>query len=162
MSGYRVALPTLSSRGTDVAGQIAVLGAIAGVTIFLGLPLGRLSASLPRVKTGLNAVATGILMFLLWDVLTHAWEPIDKALGDHEVGGAVTNRAVLAVTVGVGLLGLVWLDTHAGAARRAGRAGAAAAASSTAPDSRTGAAAACADDRDGNRVAQLRRGVGDR
>lgn len=28
----------------------------------------------------LNATAVGILVFLAWDVLTHAWEPIDSAL----------------------------------------------------------------------------------
>jgi ZIP family zinc transporter len=90
--------------------QIAVLGAIAGATIFLGLPLGRLPTPMPRLKTGLNAVATGILIFLLWDVLTHAWEPIDTNLAHHEIGSAVARGAVLAVTFAVGLLGLVWVD----------------------------------------------------
>lgn len=90
--------------------QVAVLGAIAGATIFLGLPLGRLRAPLPRLKTALNAIATGILIFLFWDVMTHAWEPVDDALGKHELGSAVGNGAVLAVAVGIGLLGLVWVD----------------------------------------------------
>ena len=121
--------------------QVALLGAIAGLTIFLGLPLGRLSASLPRVKTGLNALATGILVFLLWDVLTHAWEPIDKALGQHEVGGAITNGAVLAVTVGAGLLGLVWLDSSRRRRPAGGRGpGAAAVGELTAPYLDTGTA----------------------
>jgi ZIP family zinc transporter len=91
--------------------QVALLGAVAGCTIFLGLPVGRISASLPRVKTGLNAVAIGILLFLVWDVLTHAWEPIDKALGRREFGDALGNGLVLAATLGVGLLGLTWLDS---------------------------------------------------
>jgi ZIP family zinc transporter len=90
--------------------QVAILGLIAGATIFLGLPVGRLRAPLPRLKTALNAVATGILIFLVWDVLTHAWEPIDQALGQHEIGGAAGNGLVLAGTFGVGLLGLVWVD----------------------------------------------------
>lgn len=90
--------------------QVAVLGAVAGFTIFLGLPLGRLRAPLPHLKTTLNALATGILVFLLWDVLDHAWEPVDKALGQHQIGAAVANGAVLAAAFGVGLLGLVWLD----------------------------------------------------
>jgi zinc transporter, ZIP family len=91
------------------SGQIAVLGAIAGFTIFLGLPLGRLKP-MPRVKTALNAVAIGILLFLLWDVLSHAWQPVDEALGKHEIGSAVGKGLVLAATLGVGLLGLVWFD----------------------------------------------------
>jgi ZIP family zinc transporter len=90
--------------------QIALLGAIAGFTIYLGLPVGRLRAPMPRLKAGLNAVAIGILVFLVWDVLTHAWEPVDEALGHQEVGSALGNGLVLAVCVGVGLLGLVYFD----------------------------------------------------
>src|ERR1700694_4444926 len=90
--------------------QVAILGAIAGSTIFLGLPIGRMRAPMPRLKTGLNAVATGILVFLLWDVLTHAWAPVDEALSHHEIGDAAAKGVVLAATVGVGLLGRVWVD----------------------------------------------------
>jgi ZIP family zinc transporter len=100
--------------------QIALLGAIAGVTIFLGLPLGRLRTPMPRLKALLNATATGILVFLLWDVLSHAWAPIDTGLSHHEVGQALGNGAVLTVTIGVGLLGLVYFD-QASARRSAGR-----------------------------------------
>src|SRR5215831_14124320 len=92
--------------------QIATLGAIAGFTIYLGLPIGRLRAPPPQLKTTLNALATGILLFLLWDVLDHAWEPVDKALGQHQIANAVGNGVVLAGSFGLGLLGLVWLDRH--------------------------------------------------
>ena len=81
-----------------------------GATIILGLPIGRLRAPLPRLKTVLNAVAIGILVFLLWDVLTHAWQPIDEALAHHQIGDALGNGLMLAAAVGVGLLGLVWVD----------------------------------------------------
>jgi len=95
-------------------GQIAMLGAIAGATIFLGLPIGRINAALPRLKTGLNALATGILIFLFWDVTTHAWQPTDDALSKHDLGTALVNGLVLALTLGVGLIGLVWVDRVAG------------------------------------------------
>src|SRR5258708_34432691 len=55
----------------------------------LGLPVGRLQRSAVALRTVLNAVAIGILLFLEWDVVTHAWEPIDSALGkvhDHTEG----------------------------------------------------------------------------
>jgi len=92
------------------AAQIALLGATAGFTIYFGLPLGRLRAPLPKLKTLLNAVATGILVFLVWDVLTHAWEPIDTALGHRELGSALGNGLVLLLALGIGLLGLVYVD----------------------------------------------------
>jgi len=99
--------------------QIAVLGAIAGLTIFLGLPVGRLRAPMPKVRTMLSATATGILIFLLWDVLDHAWAPVDAALSGHRYGSAFGNGAVFALCFGVGLAGLVYFDRWV--ARRAAR-----------------------------------------
>src|SRR6266496_4375446 len=87
--------------------QIAVLGALAGFTIYLGLPVGRLRAPMPKVRTMLSATATGILIFLLWDVLDHAWAPVDAALSDHRSGSAFGNGAVFAACFGAGLAGLV-------------------------------------------------------
>lgn len=98
--------------------NIALLGAIAGFTIFLGLPLGRLEAPAPRLRALLNSVAIGILLFLLWDVLTHAWEPIDGALGEHDYGPAAVNGLVFLGCFALGLLGLVYFDRRV--ARRAG------------------------------------------
>ncbi|MFF0267122.1 ZIP family metal transporter [Kribbella sp. NPDC004536] len=90
--------------------QVAVLGAIAGFTIYLGLPIGRLRAPAPRLKAGLNALAIGILLFLFWDVLAHAWEPVDGALADKHWSTALGNGLVLAAALGIGLLGLVYYD----------------------------------------------------
>ena len=59
--------------------QLLVLGALAGFTIFLGLPIGRIKSASTRLKAGLSAMATGILLFLLWDVLVHGIEPDDSA-----------------------------------------------------------------------------------
>jgi ZIP family zinc transporter len=92
--------------------EIALLGAVAGLTIFLGLPLGRIRTPLPRLRAGLNAVAIGILLFLLFDVLSHAWEPVDSALSDtpHHIGRAVGYGLVMAFGVGVALCGLTRFD----------------------------------------------------
>src|SRR5262249_7003183 len=101
------------------ASQIATLGAFAGLTIFLGLPLGRVRAQMPRTKAFLNAVAIGILIFLLWDVLSSAWEPADEAVGLHHYATAVTYGGVMLVCLGAGLIGLVDFDgwMNRGAAR---------------------------------------------
>ncbi|MCZ4101645.1 ZIP family metal transporter [Streptomyces sp. So13.3] len=98
--------------------QIALLGAVAGFTIYLGLPLGRLRNAAPRLRAGLNAVAIGVLVFLVWDILTHAWEPTDAALSDKHWGTALVGGTVLAAGLAIGLAGLVHYDRWA-AARRA-------------------------------------------
>ncbi|MER6122986.1 ZIP family metal transporter [Streptomyces sp. NPDC001795] len=110
--------------------NIALLGAIAGFTIYLGLPIGRLRTPTPRLRAGLNAVAIGILIFLVWDVLTHAWEPVDEALGKHEWGTVASGGGTLAAGLAIGLAGLVhydgWIARRRSAAARPAGPGAAA------------------------------------
>src|SRR2546429_1807941 len=72
--------------------------------------MGRVRSHAPKLKAWLNALATGILVFLIWDVLTAAWEPIDGALGDKHFASALGNGAVMAAGIAVGLLGLVYFD----------------------------------------------------
>ena len=89
-----------------------LLGLIAGGTIVLGLPIGRLRRPALALRVWLNAVAVGILLFLVWDVLSAAWEPIDAALGSvHDghggLGSALGYGALFAGGITVGLLGLV-------------------------------------------------------
>jgi ZIP family zinc transporter len=81
-----------------------------GSRSFLGLPVGRLRATLPRLKATLNAVAIGILVFLLFDILAHAWEPIDSATSDKDTGPALAYGLILAAGVGLGLVGLIYFD----------------------------------------------------
>ncbi|MEU2718318.1 ZIP family metal transporter [Streptomyces sp. NPDC007205] len=90
--------------------NVALLGAIAGFTIYLGLPIGRLRRPTPRLKAGLNAVAIGILIFLVWDVLAHAWEPVDEALSKHDWASVTSGGFTLAAGLTVGLAGLVHYD----------------------------------------------------
>jgi ZIP family zinc transporter len=95
--------------------RLFVLGFIAGFTIFIGLPVGRLRAPVARLRIALNAVAIGILVFLLFDVLSHANEPVELALDGALHNGASWSRFVgLGVTfvvgVGIGLVGLAHFD----------------------------------------------------
>ena len=94
-------------------GHILLLGLIAGVTIFLGLPIARVNSFSPVARAGLSAVATGILLFLLWDVLTGAVEPIETALGNppdtpRHWGRFAGLSALGASGFAVGLMGLVY------------------------------------------------------
>ncbi|MEU7060150.1 ZIP family metal transporter [Streptomyces sp. NPDC046197] len=111
--------------------NIALLGAVAGFTIYLGLPLGRLRTPTPRLRAGLNAVAIGILVFLVWDVLTHAWEPVDEALGEHHWGTVASGGTTLALGLTIGLAGLVQYDGWIARRRAASQAAGPGAAAST-------------------------------
>jgi len=95
--------------------EIAVLGAFAGFTIFLGLPIGRLKAPARWLRELLNAMATGVLLFLLWEVLSHTAEPVEEALvdavGDNASWATFALRAPVAILgLGIGLLGLAYYE----------------------------------------------------
>jgi zinc transporter, ZIP family len=94
-------------------GPTLLLGAIAGGTILLGLPIGRVRRPAPTLRVMLNAIAVGVLLFLFWDVLSSAWEPLDAALvlvngggGDH-VASAVGYGVLFVGGLTAGLLSLV-------------------------------------------------------
>ena len=91
--------------------QLLLLGAIAGLTIFLGLPMALLR-NVSRMKKGfLNALAMGILIFLITDVLSAAWQPTKLAAVTGYTGrgpaidGAIDLLALFG-GLGLGLLGL--------------------------------------------------------
>jgi ZIP family zinc transporter len=98
--------------------EILLLGAIAGATIFLGLPVGRMQGLSANARAGLSALATGILVFLLWDVLSNAVVPMDSAL-DAQHWGRFSGLAGLGILgFGAGLMSLVyyeaWMKARAG------------------------------------------------
>ena len=98
--------------------QTLLLGAIAGCTIFIGLPVARLRSVTPSMRAMLAATATGILLFLFWDVLTHAVEPVEEALTAGQDGRFLWLATLLAVGFGIGLLTLVYYDIWMKARRR--------------------------------------------
>src|SRR5919206_5168240 len=75
--------------------QTLGLGAIAGFTIFLALPIGRMQSVQASTKAFLAATATGILIFLLWDVLSAAVEPVEGALEDGRDGRFIWLASLL-------------------------------------------------------------------
>jgi ZIP family zinc transporter len=92
------------------ATQTLLLGGIAGITIFLGLPLARVRSTRPGIQAGLTALATGILVFLLWDVLSHGVEPVETALDDRDWSTFVPYAALLLGGFAAGLMSLVYYD----------------------------------------------------
>jgi ZIP family zinc transporter len=89
-------------------GHVLILGAIAGGTIFLGLPVGRVQRLGAPARAGLSALATGILIFLLWDVLSGAVEPIEHGLEARHWGRFAWLAALGVAGFAVGLMALVY------------------------------------------------------
>jgi ZIP family zinc transporter len=90
--------------------QTLILGAIAGFTIFLGLPVARMRNLSPRVAAALNAVATGILIFLFWDVVSAGVEPVETHLQAHSWGAFIGYATLLTLGVAAGMMSLVYYD----------------------------------------------------
>jgi ZIP family zinc transporter len=90
--------------------QTLALGAIAGLTILLGLPIGRMQSVTPATKAFLASTATGILMFLFWDVVSEAVGPVETALEDGRDGRFAWLAFLLTAGFFVGLMSLVYYD----------------------------------------------------
>ena len=96
--------------------QLILLGLIAGFTIFLGLPLAVLQNLSAKKKGFLNAFAIGILVFLIIDVFSHAWESAETAAGDafagkSPIGDAIFDLLAMFGGIAIGLLGLLWYES---------------------------------------------------
>src|SRR3989441_3044940 len=90
--------------------QTLALGAIAGLTIFLGLPIGRMQSVTPATKAFLASTATGILIFLFWDVVSEAVGPVETALENGRDGRFAWLAFLLTAGFFVGLMTLVYYD----------------------------------------------------
>ena len=95
-------------------GTAVLLGLVAGLTIFIGLPVGRMRGISRATQGFLNAVATGVLLFLLWDILSHASVPVQASLvalhqGDRSF---VLLVAIFAAGLATGLLALIYVNAR--------------------------------------------------
>jgi zinc transporter, ZIP family len=95
-------------------GAILLLGAIAGLTIYLGLPLAFLKGISAQLRAFTSMLATGVLIFLLYDILKSASAPIEEALDQmrtqhSSAAPLVLDVLLLILGLGLGLVGLVYL-----------------------------------------------------
>src|ERR1700732_2307182 len=65
-------------------GETIGLGAIAGLTIFIGLPLGRMRRVDDRTRVALAMFSVGILAFIFMDVSKHAEAILETAVDGYK------------------------------------------------------------------------------
>jgi len=103
--------------------ETTLLGAIAGVTIYLGLPVGRLQRIDERVRVGLSMFSAGILAFIFMDVTAHAESIVQATLAQFKHGHASFGHllwlfALLAVGFLLGTAGIAAAERRLMPARR--------------------------------------------
>ena len=98
------------SAGKLSFGTTAMLGAFAGLTIFLGLPIARARKLRPATIGLLNAFAIGILVFLVIEISMNAIIPVNRAIVAWHTGAAFPVALTIALASGL-ILGLVGLGS---------------------------------------------------
>src|SRR3954454_2212185 len=95
--------------------ETLLLGALAGGTIFLGLPFGRLPLVGPRTRVALAMFSVGVLAFLFVDVLEHGFGIVESAVEDFKddktgIGPPVGLTALLGAGFAAGTAGLAMVE----------------------------------------------------
>src|SRR5579871_269742 len=113
---YRAMAPAAGATTRALSfGMTVLLGAIAGFTIFLGLPIARARRLSPQTVALLNALAIGILLYLVVEIAQNAIVPISAGLNAWHAGaGAFPTASVTVFVLGllIGLVGLGSAATH--------------------------------------------------
>ena len=115
----RAVMPSFAMNGPTPLpfGLTVLLGAIAGFTIFLGLPIARIRKIHPAVIGVLNALAIGILVYLVVEIAGNATQPVVQAVLQWHANpssAAMTNALwLILVFVGGLFIGLVGLGSLA-------------------------------------------------
>jgi ZIP family zinc transporter len=84
-------------------GETVLLGALAGFTIYLGLPFGRVRIVSPRAKVALAMFSVGVLAFLFAEVLVHGVEIVEHQFDKlHDGNGSLGYGVLLCLMLGGG------------------------------------------------------------
>ena len=90
--------------------QTVLLGAIAGFTIYLGLPVGRIKGMSDKTRSLFSMISAGILVFLFLDIFGKIAEPIESTLGEANLGQFSAFLIIFILGLGAGLLGLIFFE----------------------------------------------------
>src|ERR671923_2494683 len=103
--------------------ETVLLGALAGFTIYLSLPFGRLQLLDDRLRVGLAMFSVGVLAFLFVDVFEHAFGIVEHAVegfkqGNRSFGSAAGLAVLLGGGFAAGTAGLAMVERWMRPARR--------------------------------------------
>ena len=87
----------------------AVLGAVSGLTIMVGLPIARWGRPGPRLMSFLTSGSVGVLLFIFYDVIRNASQTVEAQLGRSSAAGAGFGL-LLAAGLAIGLFTLVFFE----------------------------------------------------
>jgi ZIP family zinc transporter len=95
--------------------ETVALGAVAGFTIYIGLPVGRLALAGDRMRVALAMLSVGILAFIFVDVLSHGLGIVNGALNHfkHDHGSFLRLLGYVALLGGgftAGTAGLAFIE----------------------------------------------------
>ena len=84
-------------------GETVLLGSLAGFTIYLGLPFGRIEFVSQRARVALAMFSVGVLAFLFAEVLVHGVEIVEQHFEELAEGeGSLLEGLLLALMFGGG------------------------------------------------------------
>jgi zinc transporter, ZIP family len=92
--------------------QTVLLAAIAGFTIYLGLPVGRIKGLSERTRSFLAMTSVGILIFLFFDIVGQLSEPIEETLTQANFIQFFILLSIFILGIGVGLMGLIAFEKN--------------------------------------------------
>lgn len=97
--------------------HLLILSIIAGGTIFIGLLLGRFQRTSQKLKSALNMLATGILIYLFIEILGNATGQVSTALLEVKSKTQPADSAILLIILlifglFIGLIGLVQVENY--------------------------------------------------
>ncbi len=91
-------------------GQTILLGAIAGLTIYLGLPIGRIKEMSEKTRSFLSMTSAGILLFLFIDIFRQLSQPIQSALQAAQYPQFTFLLLIMILGFAAGLFGLIGFE----------------------------------------------------
>jgi ZIP family zinc transporter len=92
------------------ASSNVLLGLIAGMTIFLGLPVARWKGASEKLRGSLALASAGVLLFLIIEVGNHAIEMVESTAKSGALEAALLQGGILVAGLVAGLIGLAWLE----------------------------------------------------